>query len=211
MVTKQRPARQTEAQRVAAAASRQAFAKRTVRTTAREAAQRAFSEGRSTFTVVFNSADTEFNDKWVRRGTGVVAGTTRKMTTAALRCALSSDYDRGYRDAYQVGFAAGECSEYTTSGETGGAATGGEYAEGYLMGYVFGYRDGGGEATSAVANSDGDTEWQPWQGIPSGEAGVFSKQLPGRCQWRRPAMTVSGMYVDKKGTYTVWGSATVTS
>jgi hypothetical protein len=110
-----------------------------------------------------------------------------------------------------VGVKAGEANEYTTAGETGGAATGGEYGEGYLMGYVYGYRDGGGETINAVSSTVEESTWQPLAGVNSREAGVVSKQLPERCQWRRPELTEGGDYANKKDIYTPWVSARVMS
>jgi hypothetical protein len=207
-------ARQTEAQRVAIQRAAYIRKKNTVRTTAREAAQRAYEAGRSYFTVVFNGDDTLMADVFSEAGNRSVAGTTRKLTTVALQSALSSSYAKGYQQGELTGYAAGKRNVYVAAEERSSSVLrdDDDFDKGYLMGYVTGYRDGGGQRYNEVKQqADGDAGWQPWSGVPSGEAGVFSKQLPGRCQWRRPQLTEGGDYANKKDTYTVWGSARVTA
>jgi hypothetical protein len=209
---KQRPARQTEAERVAAQRAAYIRKKNTVRTTAKEAALRAYQAGRSTFTVVFNGDDTLMADVFSEAVNRAVAGTTRKLTTVALQAALSKSYAKGYRQGEPAGHAAGKRNVYVAAEERSSSVLqDGDFDRGYLMGYVTGYRDAGGQRYNDVKQQGGNTGWQPWAGIPSGEAGVVSKQLPERCQWRRPQLTEGGDYVNKKDTFTVWGSARVTT
>jgi hypothetical protein len=164
--------------------------------------------------VVFNGDDTLMADVFSEAGNRSVAGTTRKLTTVALQSALSSSYAKGYQQGELVGHLAGTRNVYLAVEERSNSVVrdDDDFDRGYLMGYVTGYRDGGGQRYNDVKQQVGsDAEWEPWQGIKSGEAGVFSKQLPDRCQWRRPQLTAGGDYANKKGTYTVWVSARVTA